>query len=47
MATLEHNYPTITSPGYPNKTKVSKNDLKSNHIKKIQDFKDKMNKSIQ
>ena len=42
----KHSYPTTASPGYPNKTKAQVNDLKSNHIKMIETFKEEMNKSL-
>jgi hypothetical protein len=42
---MESSYPNTASPGSPNATEL-KDDLKSNFMKMIGTFKEKMNKSL-
>ena len=46
MTPPESSYPATINPGFPNKTEVQEEDLKSNHVKIIEAFKDGMNKSL-
>jgi hypothetical protein len=47
MTPPKHSYSTTASPGYPNTTETQENYLKSNIIKMIEAFKEKMNNSLQ
>ena len=46
MATSGHSYAAKASSGYSNSKEVLENDLKSNLIKMIEAFKDKMSKYL-
>jgi hypothetical protein len=41
-----HSHPTTASPGYPNTNGAKENDHKSNFIKMLETFKEKMNESL-
>jgi hypothetical protein len=44
MIPPKRSYPTTASPEYPNTTKGQENDLKSNFIKMMENFKEIMKK---
>lgn len=46
MAPPEPSYPNIASPGCPNTAEAQDDDLKSNPIEMIENFKKEMNKSL-
>lgn len=46
MAPLQPSCPAITKPGYPKETGAQEEDMKSNHLKRIEIFKGDMNKSL-
>jgi hypothetical protein len=47
MGPPEPSYGTTASPGYSNTAEAQENDLKSNLMKMIEAFKEKMNKSLE
>jgi hypothetical protein len=46
MTPSDLSYPTTASPGYSNTMKAQENNLKFNHIKMIEGFKEEINKAL-